>query len=272
MLTRTVRDSAAFLDATAGNLPGDPYTPPCPTGTWRNCIRTPPAKLRIGFTLAANWGPGFAPEVTEAVQQTAKLLESLGHSVERHDLTTDLESAWRSYNQVNAVQTVLDFDNLAGVIGRPIAEDDLMPFNWSQLQRGRALSATEHACSVNAIRKANQQIQTELQLFDVFLTPTLTQPPRPLGYWDMNEPDFDAYNAKWTDAAFMFAFNISGLPGMSIPAAWTAEDVPIGVQLVGRYGDEATILRLAAQVETARPWLIRRPAICVWPNQDVHLR
>ncbi len=124
------------------------------------------------------------------------------------------------------------------------------------------LSATEHAASVGTMRKANQLIQTELQSFDVFLTPTLTQQPRPIGYWDMNEPDFDRYLEKWTDAAFMFAFNISGLPALSLPATWTEQDVPIGVQFVGRYGDESTLLRLAAEVEEARPWIGRRPSIC----------
>ena len=78
----------------------------------------------------------------------------------------------------------------------------------------------------------------------------------------MNEADFDRYNAKWTDAAFMFAFNLSGLPAMSVPATWTEEQIPVGVQFVGRYGDEATILGLAAQVEEARPWLTRRPGVC----------
>ena len=98
--------------------------------------------------------------------------------------------------------------------------------------------------------------------FDVFLTPTLTQPPRPVGYWDLNEPDYDKYIAKWTDAAFLFPFNLSGLPAVSVPATWTKDDIPIGVQLVGRYGDEATILRLSAQLEQARPWIQRRPSIC----------
>jgi amidase len=82
------------------------------------------------------------------------------------------------------------------------------------------------------------------------------------GYWDMNEPDFDKYIAKWTDAAFLFPFNLSGLPAVSVPAAWTTDDIPIGVQLVGRYGDEATILRLSAQLEKARPWVQRCPSIC----------
>ena len=104
--------------------------------------------------------------------------------------------------------------------------------------------------------------QTELARFDVFLTPTLTQPPRPVGYWDLNEPDYEKYISTWTDAAFLFPFNLSGLPAVSVPATWTKDDIPIGVQLVGRYGDEATILRLSAQLEQARPWIQRRPSIC----------
>ena len=129
---------------------------------------------------------------------------------------------------------------------------------------GRNLIQTghEYAASVAAVRKANQRVQAELAPFDVFLTPTLTQPPRPVGYWDLNEPDYDKYIATWTDAAFLFPFNLSGLPAVSVPATWTKDDIPIGVQLVGRYGDEATILRLSAQLEQARPWTQRHPSIC----------
>jgi amidase len=261
-LTRTVRDTAAYLDATAGTLPGDPYTPPLPAKSWLDGIGDRPRRLRIGFTLTTPWGPEFAPEVARAVKETAVLLESLGHNVEEYDLTTDLGSAWLDYNRMNSVQTVLEFDELAKTIGRQVEESDLVPLNWSMLERGRSLSASEYAASVSAIRKANQRIQMELHPYDVFLTPTLTQLPRPVGYWDMNEADFDRYNAKWTDAAFMFAFNLSGLPAMSVPATWTEEQIPVGVQFVGRYGDEATILGLAAQVEEARPWLTRRPGVC----------
>ena len=264
-LTRTVRDTAAYLDATAGNLPGDPYTLRSPETSWLASLQDRPKRLRIGFTLTTPWGPAFAPEVEKTIIQMAKLLEDLGHDVELHRFASDLESAWFHYNQVSAVQTVLDFDELATVIGRPVAETDLVAFNWSLLQRGRSLSATEHAANIGAMRKANQQIQMELAPYDVFLTPTLTQAPRPVGYWDMNEPDYDAYNAKWTDAAFMFAFNISGLPAMSVPATWSEENVPIGVQLVGRHGDEATILRVAAQIEQAQPWLGRHPSIAAPP-------
>jgi amidase len=261
-LTRTVRDAAAFLDATAGNLPGDPYTLPKPAQTWLAALGDRPRSLKIGFTSTTPWGPAFAPEVAAAVKSTAALLEQLGHHVEEHPFSSDLEAPWFEYNKVNAVQTVLDFDQLAEVIGRAPSESDLNAFYWALLQRGRSLSATEHASAIQAMRKANQQIQSELQPYDLFLTPTLTQLPRPVGYWDMNEPDVDRYNAKWTDAAFMFAFNVSGLPALSLPATWTDADVPVGVQFVGRYGEEAAILQAAAQVEAARPWIQRRPAIC----------
>jgi len=261
-LTRTVRDTAALLDATAGNLPGDPYTPPVSDRPWLECLADRPQPLKIGYTLTTPWGPAFAPEIADAVKSTAALLEQLGHVVEEHAFVADLEPAWHSYNQMNAVQTVLDFEQLATIVGRPVQQSDLVAFNWSLLERGRSLSATEHVASVGAMRKINQQIQAELRPFDVFLTPTLTQLPRSVGFWDMNEPDVDVYNAKWSDAAFMFAFNVSGLPAMSLPAAWTAQDVPIGVQLVGRYGDEASILRLATQIEEARPWIGRRPGVC----------
>ena len=261
-VTRTVRDAAAFLDATAGNLPGDPYTLPPPPTTWLASLEAAPRPLKIGVALTPPWGPAFAPEVTEAVKSTVSLLEELGHVVTEHPIACDLEKAWRDYNHMNSAQVLLEFEDLAKIIGRPVRQSDLIAFNWAWLERARSLSARDYAASVAGIRKANQQIQIELAPYDVFLTPTLTQLPRPVGYWDMNEPDFDRYIGKWTDAAFLFAFNLSGLPAMSVPATWTENDVPIGVQLVGRYGDEATILRLAAQIEQARPWIARRPGIC----------
>jgi amidase len=261
-VTRSVRDTAALLDATAVVMPGDPYTPPKPTQSWLDCLYEPAVPLRIGYALTPPWGPAFAPEVTDAMTQTLSLLQDLGHELEEHAMVTDLETAWRDYNQMNSVQTVLEFDDMAKLLGRPIPESELIAFNRAWLGRGRGLSARDYARSVAAVRKANQGVQAELAPFDVFLTPTLTQLPRPVGYWDLNEPDFDKYIGTWTDAAFLFPFNLSGLPAVSVPATWTKEDIPIGVQLVGRYGDETTILRLSAQLEQARPWIQRRPSIC----------
>ncbi|HEY6521807.1 MAG TPA: amidase [Roseiarcus sp.] len=261
-VTRSVRDTAALLDATAVIMPGDPYTPPTPAQSWLDCLREPVKPLKIGFALTPPWGAPFAAEVTDAMTQTLSLLQDLGHVLEEHAMITDIETAWRDYNQMNSVQTVLEFDEMAKALGRPIPESELIAFNRAWLGRGRGLSARDYARSVAAVRKANQLVQAELAPFDVFLTPTLTQLPRPVGYWDLNEPDYEKYIATWTDAAFLFPFNVSGLPAVSVPAAWTSDDIPIGVQLVGRYGDEATILHLSAQLEQARPWIQRRPSIC----------
>jgi amidase len=261
-VTRSVRDAAALLDATAVIMPGDPYTPPTPAQSWLDGLREPVKPLKIGYALTPPWGPPFAPEVTDAMTQTLSLLQDLGHVLEEHAMVTDLEAAWRDNNQMNSVQTVLEFDDMAKALGRPIPESELIAFNRAWLGRGRGLSARDYARSVAAVRKANQRVQAELAPFDVFLTPTLTQLPRPVGYWDLNEPDYEKYISTWTDAAFLFPFNLSGLPAMSVPAAWTNDDIPIGVQLVGRYGDETTILRLSAQLEQARPWIQRRPSIC----------
>ena len=260
--TRSVRDTAAFLDATAGTMPGDPYNPPRPEKSWLSLIDEKPKRLRLAFSLNAPWGEPFHPDVAEAVRNAAKLHASLGHEVVEYDLKLDLEAAWWRYNDIVAVEHVGEFDRLADVIGRPVTEADLAPFNWAMLQHGRSLSATQYSASVRAIRKAGQTIARELAPYDAFITPTLTQPPRPPGYWSMEDGDRKRYLHRWSDAAYMFSFNISGLPAITVPGAMSRNGAPIGVQLVGRYGDEATILGLARQMEEATPWIQLRPQVC----------
>lgn len=260
--TRTVRDTAAYLDVIAGNLPGDPYHAPRPATSWLSGLSERPRPLRIGYTLNTPWGAAFAPKIRAAAEDAVKLFESLGHTTEEYDVKTDLEAAWWRYNDIVAVQIAAEFSQLAEFVGRPPEETDLQPFNWSMLRYARTLSAAQYASSITAVRKAGQSIGVELSAYDVFVTPTLTQPPRPVGYWSMEDGDRERYLGRWSDAAFMFSHNISGLPAMSVPLGMASDDRPIGIQLVGRFGDEATILRLAAQAEEAAPWIQRRPRIC----------
>ncbi|MDQ0469491.1 amidase [Labrys wisconsinensis] len=260
-VTRTVRDSAAYLDAVAGPMTGDPYLAPTPAKGWLAGLAEPPARLRIGYTLAAPWGPPVASDVAAALHETLRLLERLGHHVEEHDLAVDLEQVWPHYNAINAVETAADFDRVTAANGRPIGEADFMPLNWSLLQHARSLSAVQYSESIAAVRKASQRLAIELAPYDVFLTPTLTQPPRPVGYWSMEDGDRLRYLARWSDAAYMFAFNLSGLPALSVPAAMADGATPIGLQLVGRHGDEATLLRLARQMEEDLRWDLRRPPV-----------
>lgn len=153
------------------------------------------------------------------------------------------------------------FEELAAVVGRPVTRDDVEPITWAVIERGRSISGIKHAQDVHKLRLLSRAIATDLSPYDIFVTPTLTQLPRPMGYYDMSETDLDRYNAKWADAGFAFPFNLSGLPAISLPLGWSCEDIPIGVQLVGRYGDEAAVLAVSTQLEQAMPWKDRRPSI-----------
>ncbi|MCC6205288.1 MAG: amidase [Hyphomicrobiales bacterium] len=260
--TRTVRDTAAYLDAASGNLPGDPYHAPRPDKSWLAGLSDRPRRLKIGYTLTAPFGAPLAPEVKAEVEAAVKLLEGLGHTVEEYDIKTDLEAAWWRYNDIIAVETFTEFTQHAAFVGRPPREEELEPFNWAMLEYAKTLSATDYSASIGAVRKAGQSICAELAAYDVFVSPTLTQLPRPVGYWSMKDGDRKRYLARWSDAAFMFSHNISGLPAMSVPLGMVNGNTPVGIQFVGRHGDEATILRLAAQAEEAAPWIGRKPEIC----------
>lgn len=259
--TRTVRDTAAYLDAVAGGMPGDAYTPPVPDGTWLGLSAHAPKKLRIGFTVTPPNGAAIDPRVKAAVLATVKTLEGMGHHVEEHDMPLDGEAAWKTYTNMTCVQTAAMFGQLAPVVGHAVMPDDVEPVTWAIIERGRSISGMDHATDIERLRVLGREVVSDLSGYDLFVTPTLTQLPRPMGYYAMSMTDIDAYNALWTDSMFAFPFNFSGQPAISLPLAWTNDDIPIGVQLVGRYGDEATVLAASAQLEQAMPWKDRRPAI-----------
>ena len=259
--SRTVRDTAAYLDAQAGALPGEPYTPPIPTESWLELARRTPKKPRAGYSAPPPYATEIDPEVKAAVLATVSTLEGLGHTVEEHDMPLDGNAAWKTYTRMCTVETAVVFDFLAQFVGRKVTEKDVEPVTWAVIQRGRSLSATDHASDIEALRQLSRAVATDLNAYDIFVTPTLTQLPRPLGFYDMSMTDLDAYNGLWTDATFQFPFNFSGLPAISLPLGQSRDGIPVGVQLVGRYGDEATVLAASAQLEQAMPWKDRRPAI-----------
>ncbi|WP_395383624.1 amidase family protein [Mesorhizobium sp. UC22_110] len=129
------------------------------------------------------------------------------------------------------------------------------------IERGRSISGVEHVRDVEKLRRLSRAIAQDLFSYDIYVTPTLTQLPRPMGHYDMSMSDLDRYNARWADAGFAYPFNISGLPAISLPLGWSDEGIPIGVQLVGRYGDEAVVLAVSSQLEQAMPWKDKRPPI-----------
>lgn len=259
--SRTVRDTAAYLDALAGALPGDIYTPPTPQESWAELSRRQPGKLRVGYTVTPPNGTAIDPQVKAAVEATVRTLASLGHDVEEHDMALDGEAAWKTYTRMTPVESAIAFDFLAQLVGRPVTREDVEPITWAVIERGRSLKATDHAADIEQLRQLSRSVAGDLAPYDIYITPTLTQLPRPLGFYDMSMTDLDAYNALWADSVFMFPFNFSGLPAISLPLGWSSEGIPIGVQLVGRYGDEATVLAASAQLEQAMPWKNKRPPV-----------
>lgn len=259
-ISRSVRDTAAYLDAVAGIWPGDPYTPPVPDESWLHLSRREPQRLRVAYTVTPPNGTAIDPQVKSAVLETVSTLERLGHTVEEHDMALDANTAWDTYTRMSCVQSAAMFDWLEPMVGRPVTKDDVEPVTWAIIERGRATSGIDHIADVEEVRQLGRAVVGDLEPYDLFVTPTLTQLPRPVGYYDMSEPDLDRYNAKWTDSVFAFPFNISGQPAISLPLAWSKEGIPIGVQLVGRYGDEATVLAVSSLLEQEMPWRDRKAA------------
>ncbi len=262
-VSRTVRDTAAYLDAIGGALPGDPYMAPPPASAFLQEVATQPDRLHIGFTSTAPDGQQLHPDAVAAVKGAASLLQELGHNVEDHDLIFDFAAMWSVYMNIIAVQTAFAFEASAAYVGHPVAPDEVSTITWETIERGRAVSGTTHTRDVESLRLFGREIAASLVPYDVFVTATMPQPPRPLGYWDMSKPGLDAYNAAMAaDGVYMSPFNISGQPAMSLPLHWTQDGLPFGVQIVGRRGDEATLFRLAAQLESARPWIDHKPPVC----------
>jgi amidase len=258
--SRTVRDTAVYLDAVAGGLPGDPYPCPLPGSPFAELARKVPQGLRVGFTISDRSGNPVHPDVAATVQATARALEQEGHKVTEYDMMTDLGLLWRTYTDMSVVEAAGFWNWMETVTGRPVTPQDVEPVTWAILTRGRATMAIDHAGRVEQLRQMGRAIVTELVPFDVYLTPTLSQPPRPVGYYDMSLTDLDAYNALWADAVFMAPFNVSGQPAMSLPLGMSRL-WPVGVQVVGRPGDEATVLQVATLLEQVMPWRDRRPPV-----------
>ncbi len=256
--SRTVRDTAAWLDVVAGALPGDPYPIAPPPEPYLTLMEREPHALRIGVVTSPPEGCELDPEIGALVREVGRKLEGMGHTVTEHAMPFDASGAWKTYTDMTCVETAGMFDFMETVVGRPVTPDDVEPVTWAIIQRGRATRATEHAARVEQIRVMARDLVSGMEGFDLVVTPTLTQPPRPVGHYDMSMTDLDAYNALWSDSLFQFPFNISGQPAISLPLG-EAKGLPAGVQLIARQGDEARLLAVSRLLEQEMPWSRRRP-------------
>ena len=263
--SRSVRDTAAYLDAVSGSVPGDPYPIPSPPEPFLRAMQRDPGRLRVGFTVTAP-GPVDA-EVIAAVHQVAHLLQGAGHHVHEQDMGIDLLALWQTYTAMSVVEPANFWSYAETLVGRAVTAQDVEPITWAILQQGRAVRAVDHVARVESLRQSARQIVQNLHALDIYITPTLTQPPRPKGHYNMGLTDLAAYNALWTDAIFLFPFNISGQPAMSLPLGQFANGLPLGIQIIARQGQEALLLSVARFLEQAMPWANRHPPVSAWGGQ-----
>jgi amidase len=263
VVSRSVRDSAAILDAIAGPVPGDPYwAPPLRGPSFAAAARTAPKGLRVALMTASPTGSDVHPDCVSAAEQAAALCESLGHHVEAATLEIDGDAfvahfinVWSAGN----AWTLLDWERR---VGRVATEEDVEPLSWALIEIGRALDSGHYLQSLQELQKFTREIAAYFEGIDVLLTPTLAEPPAPLGTFD--SPPGEPLTGLFRSAAyvpFTPPFNVTGQPGISLPLHWNEAGLPIGVQFVGRFGDEETLLSLAGQLEQAAPWADRRPTV-----------
>jgi len=261
-LTRSVRDSAALLDATAGPDTGDPYWAPMPTRPFLQEVGADPGRLRIGFTSEPVTDAKVHPDCVSAVRDAAKLCADLGHDVVEIKLELPAELVTQAFVTVWSALAAWSIDGMALISGRTPTQDQFEPLTWALAETARQQTSSAYLLAVTMLQMLSRQIARFCLDLDVLLTPTLAWPPPPLGtFIDPPENPWQALLKAAEFIPFTPLCNFTGQPGMSVPLYWTSDDLPVGTQFIARFGDEATLFRLAAQLEAARPWADKRPPV-----------
>jgi len=260
-LTRSVRDSAVLLDIACQPQPGDPYWLEPPSTPFLAEVDRDPGTLRIGFTTdALIWGE-LAPENVKAVQDAAKLCAALGHEVEEARPDVDFQEMAVHANTAVSAATAANLENEATRRGSPILPAEIETLTWLIYQNGLAFTGVQVAQAIQHLHALSRRLADFFERYDVLLLATNGKPPVPKGSIDMNAVDLSDYAERlYTFIPNTQPFNVGGQPAMSVPLAWSDDGMPIGVQFVSRGGGEATLFRLAGQLERAQPWFHKVPA------------
>lgn len=257
-LTRSVRDCAALLQATAGPDVGAPYFTAPPATSYTQALLTPPRRLRVAYTTASFAGRRADLECRAAVEHTARLLHDLGHEVEEAAPRFDAGALSAACGTLLLTGLAANVAAREAQLGRPAHEDELEPVTRAAIERGRQVTGVMYASRFAVINREVRQIARFFTDVDVLLTPTLAQPPATLGTLSTQTLSLDDFQqAMAAYCPFTGAFNATGQPAISLPLFWSAHGLPIGVQLVGRFAHDTLLLQLAAQLEAATPWFHR---------------
>jgi amidase len=280
VITRSVRDSAAMLDAVSGADVGAPYSAP-PAGSFLRDVTTAPDRLRIAFTARPLWGHITHSDCEAGLRFVVELLRQLGHEPIEAVPPGDGEACPVAFLTILAAETRVDVELAARAGGRAVSASDFEPSTYAAALLGRSMRASDYANASRLLQATSRQVARFFQDYDVLVTPTLSRPPIPLGELRPVGTELaflkavGRLNLGWLLSALGVAkslaakafdfipytplFNVTGQPAMSMPLYWNEAGLPIGMQFVGRFGDEETLFRLAGQLERAQPWFDRRP-------------
>ncbi len=264
VVSRTVRDTAAILDWTAGMVAGDPYATPPPRRPFAAELGASPGRLRIGVLAEIPGQPGVLHvDCIAAVQGAARTLESLGHAVEAAYPPALAEAEASAHFLTTMTSWVASaLDEWQTVTGQTIDEAELEPGTRVYAGMGRQVSAAAYLAAQKSLSRWSRRMAAWWDEFDLLLTPTLGAPPPEIGWLVPSEDDPVSTLAKLAHLVpFTPPFNLSGQPAISLPLHWTAAGLPIGVQVVAAYAREDLLIAVASQLEDARPWRDRRPPI-----------
>jgi amidase len=258
----SVRDSAVMLDAISGPELTSPYQAPPLARPFAEEVKQAPGKLRIAFTATSPFGEAIDPEIAAAVRDVASLLEKLGHHVEERApvLPTDPAAVMTTIVGANTAMNVRLAEQR---FGREMTVEDFEFLTMAMTHNAKQTSATDYVAAELAAFQISRRLAEFMTAYDVFLSPTLCAPPLRLGELNSMSPDLSHIGPtlrRYIPGTAMF--NMSGQPAMSVPLAWNSAGLPLGMMFAGRFGDEATLLQLAAQLEQERPWRAKLPRIC----------
>jgi Asp-tRNAAsn/Glu-tRNAGln amidotransferase A subunit and related amidases len=261
-VTRSVRDSAALLDATQGSMPGDPYVAPEPARPYQQEVGADPGHLRIAFSRVTSTGIALHPDCIAAVEDAAKLCQELGHEVVEDSPPISGDDLIQAFTILWAAGTAEVIDTIATLTGRQPKPEDFEVLTWALYETGKETRAGDYLIAVGKLQMLGRVMATFHQRYDLWLTPTLGAPPVPLGYLE-SPPDQPmlGFERAAEFVPYTPLMNATGQPAMSVPLFWNEASLPIGAHFTAPYGDEATLFRLAAQLEEARPWAHKRPPV-----------
>jgi amidase len=262
VMTRTVRDSAAMLDVTGVPEPASPYAHPPKDRPYMEEIERSPGRLRIAWSAETANGRPIQPEINAALEATADLLEKLGHEVVPQGLGIDYRALYAAQTAHAGANFAAGMRRFIEIIGREPEDDELERLTWANLRGARQVTGEQALYSLQQRRMLSRQVLALFETFDVYLTPVLGTTPTTIGYIDpVTVPGREISRRNGELFPFAAPFNFTGQPSISLPLHHSESGLPIGMMFTARYADEATLFRLAAQLEKECPWKDRRPPV-----------